>query len=307
MVAYKDLQNALDAAMPDQIMDLQGKLFRKKGYWRAVAVAFNLKVVPVYERREVAGAFADETPNFGYVVSYEATSPNGRVVTGDGTCFAIEKAAKFRCPHPERPGSTRTIHYPSESCPDYDPAFRWGETPAQATEHNVRSHAHTRAFNRAVSNLVGFGEVSAEETEVYDDDDASAARPEPKSQARPMRGRTVKGPKAAPAPAPTAPTATSDPSPSVAPSLVKGHVTAERIVKEGTNKSGAWALHGAKVEGDSREFFTFDTKLAHSLRSFIGTTTQVELTVMSKPGTRNPGELFWQITQCEPFRDVGDE
>jgi hypothetical protein len=31
------------------------------------------------------------------------------------------------------------------------------------TVHNVRGHAHTRAFNRAVSNLVGFGEVSADE------------------------------------------------------------------------------------------------------------------------------------------------
>jgi hypothetical protein len=38
----------------------------------------------------------------------------------------------------------------------------------RATEHNVRSHAHTRAFNRAVSNLVGFGEVSAEEVEPDD-------------------------------------------------------------------------------------------------------------------------------------------
>ena len=35
----------------------------------------------------------------------------------------------------------------------------------QATVHNVRAHAHTRAFNRAVANLVGFGEVSAEEME----------------------------------------------------------------------------------------------------------------------------------------------
>ena len=34
---------------------------------------------------------------------------------------------------------------------------------SSGTVHNVRSHAHTRAFNRAVSNLVGFGEVSADE------------------------------------------------------------------------------------------------------------------------------------------------
>jgi hypothetical protein len=33
----------------------------------------------------------------------------------------------------------------------------------QATTHNIRSHADTRAKNRAILELVGFGEVSAEE------------------------------------------------------------------------------------------------------------------------------------------------
>jgi hypothetical protein len=37
------------------------------------------------------------------------------------------------------------------------------KTAENASHHNVRGHAHTRAFNRAVSNLVGFGEVSADE------------------------------------------------------------------------------------------------------------------------------------------------
>ena len=48
---------------------------------------------------------------------------------GDGSCFASEKTG----------GRLR------------------------ATEHNVRAHAHTRAQNRAISGLVGFGEVSADE------------------------------------------------------------------------------------------------------------------------------------------------
>ena len=65
--------------------------------------------------------------DWGYKVTYRATAPNGRVADGDGSCFVSEKYA------------------------------------GQKTVHNVRSHAHTRAFNRAVSNLVGFGEVSAEE------------------------------------------------------------------------------------------------------------------------------------------------
>lgn len=63
---------------------------------------------------------------FTYVVTYKATAPNGRFSYGDGACSSTEK------------GLTKT-------------------------EHNTRSIAHTRAYNRAVSNLVGGGEVSAEE------------------------------------------------------------------------------------------------------------------------------------------------
>ena len=67
---------------------------------------------------------------WGYLVTYRATAPNGRFADGDGACYASEKNDK------------------------------------QATVHNVRSHAHTRAMNRAISNLVGFGEVSAEEINI---------------------------------------------------------------------------------------------------------------------------------------------
>lgn len=169
--AYRGLQQALDTAMPDCIMNLDGKQFRKKGYWRAVAVAFGLTVECVEERREVSGVFTqDGRENFGYLVTYRASAPNGRSEQGDGACFAVEKAARFRCPHPEAEGSSRKMHYPDTACPDFDPNFQWRVLPPQASEHNIRSHAHTRAFNRAVSNLVGFGEVSAEEVQQREED-----------------------------------------------------------------------------------------------------------------------------------------
>lgn len=145
MTAYRELQAALDRSMPDQIMELDGKPFRKKGYWRAVAVAFGVSVEPTAERREINGQFHDGHDNFGYIVTYKATAPNGRSVSSDGSCFAIEKG---------RRGDEM-----------------WDVLPRQATEHNVRAHAHTRAFNRAVSNLVAFGEVSAEEAIGRDDDE----------------------------------------------------------------------------------------------------------------------------------------
>src|SRR5262245_6852703 len=131
LVAYRDVQASLDKNMPDQIIRLDGRPFRRKGYWRAITVAFNLSVELVEERREVFGALPNGAENFAYLVTYRATTTTGRSQTGDGACTAAEKSV----------GRMR------------------------ATEHNVRSHAHTRAYNRAVSNLCGFGEVSAEEVE----------------------------------------------------------------------------------------------------------------------------------------------
>jgi hypothetical protein len=177
LTAYKELQRALDHAMPDQIMELDGKPYRKKGYWRAIRTAFGLSVEPITEQRVVDGVFADGRENFGYLVTYRATNAAGQSATGDGSCFAIEKARRFKCPHPERFGSRRTVHFPYDTCPDFDPDFSWRAQPAQATVHNVRSHAHTRAFNRAVSNLVGFGEVSAEEMERDERDGATGHGP----------------------------------------------------------------------------------------------------------------------------------
>jgi hypothetical protein len=179
LAGYRGVQQALDASMPDQIIVLDGRAFRKKGYWRALAVAFNLTVETVEQRREVAGHFADGRENFGYLVTCRASARGGRSMEGDGACFAVEKAGKFRCPHPDpqQPGNrSRTEHWPAERCPNFDPDYQWRALPAQATEHNIRSHAHTRAFNRAVSNLVGFGEVSAEEV---DRDESGGGRDEP--------------------------------------------------------------------------------------------------------------------------------
>jgi hypothetical protein len=175
--AYRQLQSALDRAMPDQIMTIEGRPFRKKGYWRAVAVAFHLQIDTVSEREVEDGAFDDGRANFGYHVTCRATTRTGRTVEGDGSCFAIEKAPRYRCPHPHPTRDGKSLHWPHETCPDYEPGFRWRELPAQSSQHNIRSHAHTRAFNRAVSNLVGFGEVSAEEIDRDDEGGGGESRP----------------------------------------------------------------------------------------------------------------------------------
>src|SRR4030095_10597185 len=163
---YLELQAVFDRKMPNAIMTIGDKHFRKRAYWRAVAVAFKLQLEVVEERREVHGQFADGQENFTYYVVYRASSPNGRVAMGDGACAAVEKAGRFKCPHPHPSWRGKQAHFPPTTCPDFDPNHMWRICPPEATEHNVRAHAHTRAYNRAVSNLVGFGEVSAEEATV---------------------------------------------------------------------------------------------------------------------------------------------
>lgn len=239
LTAYKHLQTSIDQAMPDQIMDLAGKKFRKKGYWRAVAVAFGLTVENVSEERVVSGQFQDGHENFGFLVTKRATAPNGRMIMGDGTCFAVEKAARFRCPHPEKEGSTRTLHFPQNTCPSFDPNFQWKSLSGDATEHNVRAHAHTRAFNRAVSDLVGFGEVSAEEVDASEHAQSAGS------------GSTVAAAAAKPAPAGNGaekPAANPDGS---------------ALVKSVTKPSGdkkPWRVELV----DGRSGTTFDTKLTEA-------------------------------------------
>ena len=239
LTRYRDLQRALDASMPDQIMNLDGKPFRKKGYWRAIALAFHLDVVVVKEERVTAGQFLDNKDNFGWIVTYEARQPDGRCQPGDGACFAVEKARRFKCPHPEAEGSRRTKHFPHNTCPDFDPDFQWKTLPGDATDHNVRGHAHTRAYNRSVSNLVGFGEVSAEEVV---GDEHGTRSDETKSAGQ---GTT------AGAQSQTGPTPAAD------------GVT---IVKDVTSKSGTknnkpWTLYTV-VFADGRQGKTFDSTLA---------------------------------------------
>ncbi len=123
---YRQIQATLDRSNPEYIVDIRGKAHRTKGYWNSVALAFGLSVELASEER--IGHECDKCgKDWGFLVVYRATAPNGAARTGDGACMASEK----------------------------DPGSR--------SLHNVRAHAMTRAACRAVSNLVGFGEISASE------------------------------------------------------------------------------------------------------------------------------------------------
>lgn len=122
---YQRIQAVLDRALPGHIMTIQGRSFRMKAYWRAVGTAFNL-ATDLVSTEIIRDADGQPTD---VIIVIRATAPNGRSAIGDGTCSMSEKK-----------GAARTLH-------------------------NIHAHALTRATNRAISNLVGFGEVSAEEVD----------------------------------------------------------------------------------------------------------------------------------------------
>lgn len=128
MVAYqRTLDNILD---PTDWQGRQGSKgsFVKKSGWRKISKAFGLSVTVLRDRVE-----RDED---GIVVRAEAlvraSAPNGQHFDGDGYCSADE------------------------------PRFADAKG-RQKLENDLRATATTRAMNRAISSLVGFGEVSADE------------------------------------------------------------------------------------------------------------------------------------------------
>ncbi|HET8908145.1 MAG TPA: hypothetical protein VFN11_14395 [Ktedonobacterales bacterium] len=100
----------------------------------------------------------DEAGHLYYSVMYKAVAPNGRTMDADGYCSTAENGRD-----------------------------KW-------PEHNVRATAHTRAKNRAISDLVGGGEVSAEE--MPDDEPRQQVR----QQQQPQRPTPINNKRQAPAP-----------------------------------------------------------------------------------------------------------
>jgi len=109
---------------------IQGRKHRKRSGWAKLRRAFNIGMTVISERWEDLG-----DGNFGYFVIVRAELPDGRYEDGDGYCDSTE--------------------------------FEQGRL--KATRHNVRSKAITRAKNRATADVIGSGEVSAEEF-VYEGD-----------------------------------------------------------------------------------------------------------------------------------------
>jgi hypothetical protein len=109
----------------DTVM-ISGKKHVKRSGWRKISLASNISTVIVDAQHEKA-----EDGTYTVRVKARATAPNGRFAEEIAVCDSSE--------------------------------FEKGRL--EGTLHNIETKAATRAINRAVSDLVGGGEISAEEIE----------------------------------------------------------------------------------------------------------------------------------------------
>lgn len=151
---YQDLVKALldksDYQMIRTKDGMQPK--KKKSAWRKLATAFNISDDIVEE--EIIRDECHRIISAKFVV--KATLPNGRYGMGLGDCSIYDKVKKDDEKEPT----------PFELRKRFNNA-----------EHDVISTAHTRAKSRAISDLVGGGEVSAEELSGMDSGSIKPKKP----------------------------------------------------------------------------------------------------------------------------------
>jgi hypothetical protein len=144
-------QLCADILTPEDYQRVGGQSFKKKQAWRKLAAAFNVSDTLVSKEY-------DRDPETGRTIRAEylvrATAPNGRTSEGIGI------------------------------------ASIWDKTTFTNPEHDIPATAHTRAKNRAFSDLFGLGEVSAEE--MYGADTTNPPADSATQAQRTRRGRPPK-------------------------------------------------------------------------------------------------------------------
>lgn len=128
MTAYQELCKAI--LTRDDVQRVGDREFTKRSGFQKLAAAYGVSTEIV--SLDITGVGVEEDPMVARAV-VRATHPSGRHAEGDGACSSNEKR------------------------------FRKG---AEKIDHDLPATAVTRATNRAISNLVAFGTVSAEEAEM---------------------------------------------------------------------------------------------------------------------------------------------
>lgn len=148
--AYQDFTERL--LVDSDYQQIGSKRFKKKSAWRKYAKAFNISDRITFE--EIIRA-DDGFPIYARI-RVEASHPSGRTSEGDHECHVSERCCPTIWGDPCAKATWRNHTCCEAGCSGRRHFSHPGDIPATAT---------TRAKNRAISDLIGAGEVSAEEME----------------------------------------------------------------------------------------------------------------------------------------------
>ena len=137
---YQEVCKALLDKSDYQNVKINGKstAFKKKSAWRKIATAFNISD-EILEKEIIRD---DNYQIISATFAVKVTAPNGRSGIGTASCSIFDKIK----------------HSDLEQPSNFELRKRFNNA-----ENDVIGTAHTRAKSRAISDLVGMGEVSAEE------------------------------------------------------------------------------------------------------------------------------------------------
>lgn len=162
---YQEVCKSLLAASDYQTVKINGRplAFKKKSAWRKIATAFNISD-DILEKEIIRDENHQIISATFYVI---ATAPNGRHGVGSASCSIFDKI------------SYKDVEQPS----NFELRKRFNNA-----ENDVIATAHTRAKSRAISDLVGMGETSAEEMEgIADTPKKPAVKKKIKKPAKPKQ------------------------------------------------------------------------------------------------------------------------
>jgi len=264
-LAWKTYQEVIVELLDDSdYATIEGKKHRKRSGWTKIRRFYGINTEILHEERWTQG----ET--YGYRVTVRASVTDAYGVTrrqevSDGACDSSE--------------------------------FKTGRL--KATDHNVRSKAVTRAKNRATSDIVGAGEVSAEEfIEGQTTEQAQPAKPAPKAAAAKSQP-APSAPSATPqaeAPDPKAPARTA---PEVKAAIVKAvsayraqlGADAERAASNG-RRGAAVGMLGKACQDDAAKRHSITMYLVG--KAHIAELSNAEAQAMID-WTKQPGDNNWTL------------
>lgn len=177
--AFKQYQAVCERILTeDDYQEYEGKKRKKKSAWRKLATAFNVSTEVVEKEIE-----RDESRNVLAAFFTIRALAGTRQTNGSGYCEVTEKCCPTRTGGKCRKAAWKGHYCCENGC---DGRKHWTHA-----NHDIIATAETRAKNRAIADLIGCGEVSAEELT----DEGTPSSPPPRQAAPP------KPAPAAPAPA----------------------------------------------------------------------------------------------------------